>query len=157
MLAVGARARALPQIGLEADGDKIWAYRDALAPKSLPKSFVVIGSGAIGIEFASFYRALGAEVTVVEAVDRIMPVEDEEVSKAAQKSFEKRGIKFKVGAKVTKVSKSATGVKVEIEIGGKAETLEAEVCISAVGITANTDGIGLEALGVELDLSLIHI
>ncbi|MGV8209237.1 FAD-dependent oxidoreductase, partial [Pseudomonas aeruginosa] len=85
MLAVGARARALPQIGLEADGDKIWAYRDALAPKKLPKTFVVIGSGAIGIEFASFYRALGAEVTVVEAVDRIMPVEDEEVSKAAQK------------------------------------------------------------------------
>ena len=151
MLAVGARARSLPQIGLEADGDKIWAYRDALAPKSLPKTFVVIGSGAIGIEFASFYRALGAEVTVVEAVDRIMPVEDEEVSKAAQKSFEKRGIKFKVGAKVTKVTKSASGVAVAVEIGGKAETLEAEVCISAVGITANTDGIGLEALGVELD------
>ena len=151
MLAVGARARALPQIGLEADGDKIWAYREALAPKKLPKSFVVIGSGAIGLEFASFYRALGSEVTVVEAVDRIMPVEDEEISKAAQKAFEKRGIKFKVGAKVTKVSKTASGVKVEIEVGGKAESLEAEVCISAVGITANTDGIGLEALGVELD------
>ncbi|HRH20133.1 MAG TPA: dihydrolipoyl dehydrogenase [Brevundimonas sp.] len=151
MLAVGARARALPQIGLEADDDKIWAYREALAPKKLPKSFVVIGSGAIGLEFASFYRALGSEVTVVEAVDRIMPVEDEEISKAAQKAFEKRGIKFKVGAKVTKVSKTASGVKVEIEVGGKAESLEAEVCISAVGITANTDGIGLEALGVELD------
>ena len=151
MLAVGARARALPQIGLEADGDKIWAYREALAPKRLPKSFVVIGSGAIGLEFASFYRALGAEVTVVEAVDRIMPVEDEEVSKAAQKAFEKRGIKFRVGAKVTKVSKTASGVSVAVEVGGKAETLEAEVCISAVGITANTDGIGLEALGVELD------
>jgi dihydrolipoamide dehydrogenase len=146
MLAVGARARAL-----EADDDKIWAYREALAPKKLPKSFVVIGSGAIGLEFASFYRALGSEVTVVEAVDRIMPVEDEEISKAAQKAFEKRGIKFKVGAKVTKVSKTASGVKVEIEVGGKAESLEAEVCISAVGITANTDGIGLEALGVELD------
>jgi len=151
MLAVGARARALPQIGLEADGDKIWAYRDALAPKKLPKTFVVIGSGAIGIEFASFYRALGSEVTVVEAVDRIMPVEDEEVSKAAQKGFEKRGIKFKTGAKVTKVTTSAKGVSVAIEVGGKSETLEAEVCISAVGITANTDGIGLEALGVELD------
>ena len=151
MLAVGARARALPQIGLEADGDKIWAYRDALAPKKLPKTFVVIGSGAIGIEFASFYRALGAEVTVVEAVDRVMPVEDEEVSKAAQKGFEKRGIKFKLGAKVTKVSKDSKGVKVDLEVNGKAESLEAEVCISAVGITANTDGIGLEALGVELD------
>jgi dihydrolipoamide dehydrogenase len=151
MLAVGARARALPQIGLEADGDRIWAYREALAPKKLPKSFVVIGSGAIGLEFASFYRALGAEVVVVEAVDRIMPVEDEEISKAAQKAFEKRGIRFKVGAKVTKVSKTGSGVKVDIEAGGKAESLEAEVCISAVGITANTDGIGLEALGVELD------
>jgi dihydrolipoamide dehydrogenase len=125
MLAVGARARALPQIGLEADDDKIWAYREALAPKRLPKSFVVIGSGAIGLEFASFYRALGSDVTVVEAVDRIMPVEDEEVSKAAQKSFEKRGIKFRVGAKVTKVSKTASGVKVDVELGGKAESLEA--------------------------------
>lgn len=151
MLAVGARARALPQIGLEADGERIWAYREAMAPKALPKSLIVIGSGAIGIEFGSFYRALGCDVTVVEAVDRIMPVEDEEVSKAAQKSFEKRGMKFKVGAKVTKVSKDSKGVKVAVEIGGKPETLEAEVCISAVGITANTDGIGLEALGVELD------
>ena len=151
MLAVGARARALPQIGLEADGERIWAYREAMTPKFLPRSIVVIGSGAIGIEFGSFYRALGCEVTVVEAVDRIMPVEDEEVSKAAQKAFEKRGMKFKVGAKVTKVTKDKSGVKVAVEIGGKAETLEAEVCISAVGITANTDGIGLEALGVELD------
>jgi dihydrolipoamide dehydrogenase len=151
MLAVGARARSLPQIGLEPDGERIWAYREALAPKRLPKSFVVIGSGAIGLEFASFYRALGADVTVVEAVERIMPVEDEEVAKAAQKAFEKRGIKFRVGAKVTKVTKGGQGVQVALEAGGKAETLEAEVCISAVGIVANTDGIGLEALGVELD------
>ena len=157
MLAVGARAKAIPQIGLEADGDRIWAYREALAPKSMPKSIVVIGSGAIGVEFGSFYRALGAEVTIVEAVDRIMPVEDEEVSKAAQKSFEKRGIKFRTGCKVTKVSKSAKGVSVAIEAGGKAETLEAEVCISAVGITANTDGIGLEALGVNMDRGHITI
>jgi dihydrolipoamide dehydrogenase len=157
MLAVGARAKAIPQIGLEADGDRIWAYREALAPKKLPASFVVIGSGAIGIEFGSFYRALGAEVTVVEAVDRIMPVEDEEVSKAAQKAFEKRGMKFRVGCKVTKVSKGGKGVQVAIEAGGKAETLEAEVCISAVGITANTDGIGLEALGVNMDRGHITI
>ncbi|WP_421728885.1 dihydrolipoyl dehydrogenase [Brevundimonas sp.] len=157
MLAVGARAKAIPQIGLEADGDRIWAYREALAPKSMPKSIVVIGSGAIGVEFGSFYRALGAEVTIVEAVDRIMPVEDEEVSKAAQKSFEKRGIKFRTGCKVTKVSKSAKGVSVAIEAGGKAETLEAEICISAVGITANTDGIGLEAMGVNMDRGHITI
>ncbi|HEX8471099.1 MAG TPA: dihydrolipoyl dehydrogenase [Brevundimonas sp.] len=157
MLAVGARAKAIPQIGLEADGDKIWAYREALAPKKMPASIVVIGSGAIGIEFGSFYRALGAEVTVVEAVDRIMPVEDEEVSKAAQKSFEKRGMKFRLGCKVTSVKKGGKGVQVAIESGGKAETLEAEVCISAVGITANTDGIGLEALGVNMDRGHITI
>ena len=151
VLAVGARARALPQIGLEADGERIWAYREAMTPKTLPKSLIVIGSGAIGIEFGSFYRALGSAVTVVEAMDRILPVEDEEVSKAAQKSFEKRGMKFRTGAKVTKVAKGGQGVQVSLETGGKAETLEAEVCISAVGITANTDGIGLEGLGVELD------
>ncbi|MFN3668616.1 MAG: dihydrolipoyl dehydrogenase [Brevundimonas sp.] len=157
ILAVGARAKAIPQIGLEADGDRIWAYREAMAPKKMPASIVVIGSGAIGVEFGSFYRALGAEVTIVEAVDRIMPVEDEEVSKAAQKAFEKRGLKFRTGCKVTKVSKGGKGVQVAIEAGGKAETLEAEVCISAVGITANTDGIGLEALGVNMDRGHITI
>ena len=157
MLAVGARAKAIPQIGLEADGDRIWAYREAMAPKRMPGSIVVIGSGAIGIEFGSFYRALGAEVTVVEAVDRIMPVEDEEVSKAARKAFEKRGMTFRTGCKVTRVSKGGKGVQVAIESDGKAETLEAEVCISAVGITANTDGIGLEALGVNMDRGHITI
>ena len=157
MLAVGARARALPQIGLEADGDRIWAYREAMAPKFLPKSMIVIGSGAIGIEFGSFYRALGVEVTVVEALPRILPVEDEEVSTAARKSFEKRGMKFRVGAKVTRVTKGGRGVQVAIEADGKAETLEAEVCISAVGITANTYGIGLEALGVEMDRGHVRI
>ena len=157
ILAVGARARAIPQIGLEADGDRIWAYREAMAPKTMPASIIVIGSGAIGIEFGSFYRALGAEVTVVEALDRILPVEDEEVSKAARRAFEKRGMKFRVGCKVTGVTKGDKGVQVAIEAGGKAETLEAEVCISAVGITANTDGIGLQALGVNLDRGHIII
>ncbi len=157
MLAVGARAKAIPKIGLEADGDRIWAYREAMAPKQIPASIVVIGSGAIGVEFGSFYRALGVEVTVVEAVDRIMPVEDEEVSKAAQKAFEKRGMKFRTGCKVTGVKTAGKGVQVAIEAGGKAETLEAEVCISAVGITANTDGIGLEALGVAMDRGHITI
>ena len=157
ILAVGARARAIPQIGLEADGDRIWAYREAMAPKTMPGSIVVIGSGAIGIEFGSFYRALGAEVTVVEALDRILPVEDEEVSRAARRSFEKRGMKFRVGCKVTGVKKGGKGVQVAIEADGKAETLEAEICISAVGITANTDGIGLEALGVRMDRGHITI
>ena len=151
ILATGARARNIPAIGAVSDGDKIWTYRDALAPKAMPKSLVVIGSGAIGIEFASFYRALGAEVTVVEAVDRIMPVEDAEVSKAAQKAFEKRGIKFRIGAKVTRIDKTKDGVSVAVEVGGKAEALTAEKCIVAVGIVPNTDGMGVEALGLVLD------
>jgi dihydrolipoamide dehydrogenase len=149
ILASGARAREIAAISAVSDGDKIWTYRDALAPKAMPKSLVVIGSGAIGIEFASFYRALGAEVTVVEAVDRIMPVEDAEVSKAAQKAFEKRGIAFRVGAKVTKVEKTKDGVSVAIEAGGKAETLSAAVCIVAVGIAPNTEG--LDAIGLNMD------
>ncbi len=151
MLAVGARAREIPAIGAVSDGDVIWTYRNALTPKKMPKSLVVIGSGAIGIEFASFYKSLGAEVTVVEALDRILPVEDKEVSAEAHKAFEKRGIKFRVGAKVTKVEKAGAGVKVSVEAGGKAEVLEAEGCIVAVGIVANTDGIGLDKLGVEMD------
>ena len=151
ILATGARARTIPAIGLEGDGDRVWTYRDALAPKACPKTLIVIGSGAIGIEFASFYRALGADVTVIEALDRILPVEDEEVSKAAHKAFEKRGLKFRVAAKVTKLSKNKTGVSVALEAGGKAETLEAEVAIVAVGITGNVENIGLEALGVTVD------
>jgi len=149
ILASGARAREIPAIGAVSDGDKIWTYRDALAPKTMPKSLVVIGSGAIGIEFASFYRALGAEVTVVEAVDRIMPVEDEEVSKAAQKAFEKRGVKFRIGAKVAKVEKTKDGVSVTVDVGGKIEQLTAEKCIVAVGIAPNSEG--LDAVGLNLD------
>jgi dihydrolipoamide dehydrogenase len=151
VLAVGARARAIPQIGLVPDGERIWAYREAMTPKFLPKSLVVVGSGAIGIEFASFYRALGAEVTVVEVLERILPIEDEEVSKTAQKAFEKRGIKFRVPAKVVKVTSSKDSVAVQIEVGGKTETLTADAVISAVGISANVDNIGVEAIGLQLD------
>ncbi|MFZ5669782.1 MAG: dihydrolipoyl dehydrogenase [Pseudomonadota bacterium] len=151
ILAVGARAREIPAVGFASDGERVWTYRDALKPKFQPKTLVVIGSGAIGIEFASFYRALGAEVTVIEAVDRIMPVEDEEISRAAQKAFEKRGITFRVGAKVSKLSAGKTGVSVALEAGGKAETLQAEAAIVAVGIAPNTENLGLEALGVNLD------
>jgi dihydrolipoamide dehydrogenase len=152
ILATGARARVIPAIGLEPDGDRIWTYREALAPKGpAPKSLIVIGSGAIGIEFASFYRALGAEVVVIEAMDRILPVEDEEVSKAAHKAFEKRGLTFRVGAKVTRLSKTAKGVSVALETSGKAETLEADVAIVAVGIEGNVENLGLEGLGVKVD------
>ena len=151
ILATGARARTIPQIGLEPDGERVWTYREAMIPKACPKSLLVIGSGAIGIEFASFYRALGAEVTVIEALERILPVEDEEVSKAAHKAFEKRGLKFRVPAKVTKLEKTKAGVALTLEAGGKTETLEAEVAIVAVGIAGNVENLGLEGLGVKVD------
>lgn len=151
ILATGARARTIPAVGLEPDGERVWTYREAMVPKAAPKSLIVIGSGAIGIEFASFYRALGSDVTVIEALPRILPVEDEEVSKTAHKAFEKRGLKFRVGATVKKLTKSKTGVAIELEAGGKAETLSADVAIVAVGIVGNVEGLGLEALGVKVD------
>jgi dihydrolipoamide dehydrogenase len=151
ILATGARARTIPAAGLEPDGERIWTYREAMVPKAAPKSLLVVGSGAIGIEFASFYRALGADVTVVEALPRILPVEDEEVSAAAQKAFQKRGLKFRVGANVKKLAANKTGVTMELEANGKAETLEAEVAIVAVGIAGNVENLGLEGLGVKLD------
>ena len=151
IMATGARARTIPTIGLEPDGDRVWSYREALVPKAAPKSLIVIGSGAIGIEFASFFRALGSEVTVIEALPRILPVEDEEVSKAAHKAFEKRGLKFRVGASVKKLTKTKTSVSVEIEAGGKLETLAADVAIVAVGIVGNVEDLGLEALGAKVD------
>ena len=157
ILATGARARTIPQIGLEPDGERVWTYREALVPKAAPKSLIVIGSGAIGVEFASFYRALGAEVTVIEMLDRIVPVEDAEVSAAAQKAFEKRGIRFRVEAKVGKLAKTKAGVAVDIETGGKAETLEAEIAIVAVGIVGNVEDLGLEALGVKVDRTHVVI
>ena len=151
ILATGARARTIPAVGLEPDGERVWTYREALVPRSVPKTLLVIGSGAIGIEFASFYRALGSDVTVIEALPRILPVEDEEVSKAAQKAFEKRGLKFRVPAKVKRLTKTKAGVSVEIEVGGKSETLKAEVAIVAVGIVGNVEDMGLEALGVKIE------
>ena len=151
ILATGARARTIPAIGLEPDGERVWTYREALVPKAAPKSLVVIGSGAIGMEFASFYKALGSDVTVIEMMPRILPVEDEEVSKAAHKAFEKRGIKFRVPANVKKLTKGKSGVSLEIEAGGKAETLNADVAIVAVGIVGNVEDMGLEALGVKIE------
>jgi dihydrolipoamide dehydrogenase len=151
ILATGARARTIPAAGLEPDGERVWTYREAMVPKAAPKSLIVVGSGAIGLEFASFYRALGSDVTVIETLPRILPVEDEEVSKAAHKAFEKRGLKFRVPADVKKLTKAKAGVSVEIEAGGKSETLEAEVAIVAVGIVGNVENLGLEALGVKID------
>jgi dihydrolipoamide dehydrogenase len=147
ILATGARARTIPSIGLVPDGERVWTYREALVPKAAPKSLVIVGSGAIGMEFASFYRALGADVTVVEALPRVLPVEDEEVSSAAHKAFEKRGIKFRVGAKVTALKTGKGAVSLSLD----SETLEAEVAIVAVGIDGNVEDLGLEALGVKID------
>ncbi len=151
ILATGARARTLPAIGLVPDGERIWTYREALVPKAAPQSLLVIGSGAIGIEFASFYRALGSDVTVIESLPRILPVEDEEVSKAAQKAFEKRGLKFRVDATVKSLKATKTGVSLELDSAGKTETLSADVAIVAVGIVGNVEDMGLEALGVKIE------
>jgi dihydrolipoamide dehydrogenase len=151
ILATGARARVIPAVGLAPDGERVWTYREAMVPKAAPKSLLVVGSGAIGIEFASFYRALGAEVTVLEALPRILPVEDEEISAAAQKAFERRGLKFRIGAMVTGLKKTRSGVAITLEAGGKTETLEAERAIVAVGIDGNVEDLGLEGLGVKID------
>ncbi len=150
ILATGARARDLPD--LKADGKIIWSYKEAMVPESMPKSILVIGSGAIGIEFASFYREMGAEVTVVEVVDRILPAEDAEIAQFAHKAFEKQGMKLMTGAKVKGVTTSKTGAKVEVEDAkGKALTIEVERVILAVGITGNVENIGLEDTKVKVD------
>src|SRR5277367_5611297 len=142
VLAIGARARSLP--GLEPDGEQVWTYKEAMVPPSIPKSLLVVGSGAIGIEFASFYRTMGAEVTVVEVLDRILPVEDEEVSAFAAKQFTKQGIKILTSAKVAKLAKGKDSVKATIEQGGKSTEITVERVILAIGITGNVEDIGLE-------------
>ncbi|MFZ1481873.1 MAG: dihydrolipoyl dehydrogenase [Paracoccaceae bacterium] len=150
VLATGARARELP--GLEADGDLVWSYKHALVAKRMPKKLLVIGSGAIGIEFASFFNTLGAETTVVEVLDRILPVEDAEISAFAKKSFVKQGMKILEKAAVKKLDRHpGKGVTAHIEIGGKVETQDFDTVVSAVGIVGNVEDLGLEALGVKID------
>ena len=154
VLATGARARELP--GLEADGKLVWTYKQAMVPTALPKRLLVIGSGAIGIEFASFYRNMGADVTVVEVLDRILPVEDAEISAFAHKAFEKQGMKILVGAKVTAAKKSADSVTVTIETGtietgAKKTEIVVDRVISAVGIVGNVEGLGLAEAGVMVE------
>ncbi len=149
ILATGARARELP--GLEADGKRVWAYKAALTPPHMPKKLLVIGSGAIGIEFASFYNTLGADTTVVEVMDRILPVEDAEISAFAKKSFEKQGMKIMQKAIVKQLDRAADKVTAHIEVDGKIEQHTFDTVISAVGIVGNTEDLGLEALGVKID------
>jgi dihydrolipoamide dehydrogenase len=150
ILATGARARELP--GLEADGDLVWTYRHALQPVRMPKKLLVIGSGAIGIEFASFFNTLGADTTVVEVLDRILPVEDAEIAAFAKKQFVKQGMKILEKAAVKSLDrKPGVGVTAQIEQGGKTEAVAFDTVISAVGIVGNTENLGLEALGVKID------
>ena len=155
IVATGARPRVLP--GLEPDGKLVWTYFEAMVPKAMPKSLLVVGSGAIGIEFASFYNAMGVDVTVVEIMDQIMPVEDAEISKIAQKQLEKQGLKIRLGAKVAKLEKGADSVTATIEAGGKSETLTVDRVISAVGVQGNIEGLGLEALGVKTEKGCVVI
>ncbi len=150
IIATGARARSFP--GLEPDGKHIWTYREALVPDTMPKSLLVVGSGAIGIEFASFFNALGAKVTVVEMMDRVMPVEDEEISALARRSFEKQGMTIHTGAKVADLKSDASGVSANITLAdGKSSTEKFDRAILAVGIVANTENLGLEKAGVKVE------
>ncbi|SMX50079.1 dihydrolipoyl dehydrogenase [Maliponia aquimaris] len=149
VLATGARARELP--GLEADGKRVWTYKHALVPPHMPKKLLVIGSGAIGIEFASFYNTLGAEVTVIEVMDRILPVEDEEIAAFARKQFQKQGMTILEGAMVKKLDRGRDNVVAHVEKAGETTQLTVDTVISAVGIVGNTEGLGLEKLGVTVE------
>lgn len=153
IVATGARPRVLP--GLEPDKKQVWTYFEAMNPDSFPKSLLVIGSGAIGVEFASFYRTLGAEVTIVEVLPQILPVEDAEIAAFARKQFEKQGIRILTGAKVTNLDKKSDVVTAAIEVDGKSETISAEKVISAVGVVGNIENIGLEAVGVKTDKGIV--
>src|SRR6202795_1050717 len=156
IIATGARPRVLA--GIEPDKKLVWTYFEAMVPERMPKTLLVIGSGAIGIEFASFYRTLGADVTVVEVLPQILPVEDAEIAAFARKAFEKQGIKILTGAKVTKLDKKADTVTATIDDGkGATQPLSFERVISAVGVTGNIEGLGLEKIGVKTDRGTIVI
>jgi dihydrolipoamide dehydrogenase len=149
IIATGARARELP--GLEGDGDLVWTYKTALTPPRMPKKLLVIGSGAIGIEFANFYNTLGVDTTVVEVMDRVMPVEDAEISAFAQNAFEKQGMKIRTKTMVKQIDRDQGSVTAHIEQNGKVTTEVFDTVISAVGIVGNVENLGLEALGVDVD------
>ncbi len=155
ILATGARARQLP--GMEADGKQIWTYREAMVPEKMPKSLLVIGSGAIGIEFASFYLNMGVPVTVIEVMDRVLPVEDAEISAMARKSFEKQGMTILTGATVKSIRKTPDSVTVTLEVAGKSQDITVDRVISAVGIVGNVENIGIEGTGVVVERSHIVI
>ncbi|MEO8757477.1 MAG: dihydrolipoyl dehydrogenase [Devosia sp.] len=156
IVATGARPRVLP--GIEPDGDRIWTYFESMVPAKMPKSLVVMGSGAIGMEFASFYRSLGSEVTIIELLPQILPVEDAEIAAHVKKRFEKRGIKFMTEAKITGVDKSKTGVVAHVELkDGSKVDVAGDQLISAVGVQCNTENLGLEKIGVKIERGAIVV
>jgi dihydrolipoamide dehydrogenase len=155
IIASGARPRVLP--GLEPDKKLVWTYFEAMVPPSVPKSLLVIGSGAIGVEFASFFRTLGSDVTVVEVLPQILPVEDAEIAAFARKQFEKQGIKILTDAKVTKLDKKGDGVTATIEAGGKSQSIAVDRVISAVGVVGNIENLGLEKAGVKTERGIIRV
>jgi dihydrolipoyl dehydrogenase len=155
ILATGARPRVLP--GLEPDNKLVWTYFEAMNPDRMPRSLLVVGSGAIGIEFASFYRSMGADVTVVEVLPQILPVEDAEISAFARKAFENQGIKIITGAKVAELDRKGDSVTARVEAAGKTEPVTVDRVISAVGVVGNIEGIGLEKLGVKTERGCIVI
>src|ERR1700726_4268440 len=155
IVASGARPRVLP--GLEPDKKLVWTYFEAMVPEKMPKSLLVVGSGAIGIEFASFYRTMGSDVTVVEVLPQILPVEDAEIAGLARKRFEKQGIKILSSTKVTKLEKKSDSVVATIDDGKKPETVEFERVISAVGVVGNIENLGLEKLGVKTERGCVVI
>jgi dihydrolipoamide dehydrogenase len=155
IIATGARPRSLP--GIEADGKLIWTYYEAMVPPAMPKSLLVMGSGAIGVEFASFYNAMGVDVTVVELLPQILPQEDAEISAMARKALEKAGIRFMTGAKVAKVVKGSDSITATIEVDGKTSEMTADRLISAVGVVCNSEHLGLEALGVKMDRGVVGV
>ena len=155
ILATGARARELP--GLEPDGKLVWTYKEAMVPEEMPKKLLVVGSGAIGIEFASFYHNMGVDVTVMEVMDRILPAEDEEISAFAKKTFDKQGLKIKTGVKVNEINKKDNSVDVKYEVSGKVETEEFDRVVMAVGVVGNVENIGLENTKVKTDRNQIQV
>ncbi|MFP5469415.1 MAG: dihydrolipoyl dehydrogenase, partial [Alphaproteobacteria bacterium] len=156
ILATGARARQMP--GLETDGKLVWSYREAMVPAAIPPSLLVVGSGAIGIEFASFYRTMGSDVTVVEVLDRVLPVEDAEISALARKAFEKQGMKIHTGASVKSLTHGAGTVTASIDLGGgKMQSLTVARVIMAVGIVGNVENLGLEAAGVKVEKTHVAV
>jgi dihydrolipoamide dehydrogenase len=155
VIATGARARSLP--GLEPDGKLVWTYKEAMIPEQMPKSLLVVGSGAIGIEFASFYRDMGAEVTVVEVLDRVLPIEDDEISAFARKAFEKQGMKIHTGTTVKSLKKNGADVTAMLAAGDKTAEVTAERVVLAIGITGNVENIGLEQTKVRVEKSHIVV